>query len=328
MSELISVIIPVFNAGEYIGDCLRRLMDSPYKELEILVVDDGSTDDSRAVCTALGALDSRIRLLRQRNMGVSAARNLGIARARGRYLMFADADDLPDGSVLFRAVAEMEHARLVCWNICCRYGEGTVKEPPLPLERSTGEALYAGAIAPDGTCGRYFRACWGKLFDGEIIRKQDIRFDETLYIGEDAVFLLEYLQHAGEVRFLQEYGYTYRKTDTSAVYRQKPDLLEQSLHQAERIEEFVSCHDNPGLRTAQTALYWNIFGKLLQNGGKDAQRWLRVMKPKLFAAGVLKGRMSRLCRLQYCLGRYLPSKVLCGLTAAVLDRRKRRERHG
>ena len=90
---MISVIVPVYNRKETLGRCVQSLRSQTYEELEIILVDDGSTDGSGALCTALSKEDVRIRVIRKENGGVSSARNAGIEAAKGDYLMFADSDD-------------------------------------------------------------------------------------------------------------------------------------------------------------------------------------------------------------------------------------------
>ena len=93
MNPLISVIVPVYNAERYLADCLESLIRQTHRELEILVIDDGSTDGSAALCERFAGQDGRIRLLRKENSGVSSARNLGLDEAQGEYVAFVDADD-------------------------------------------------------------------------------------------------------------------------------------------------------------------------------------------------------------------------------------------
>ena len=93
MNALISVVVPVYNAQGYLSDCLESLTRQTHKDLEILVIDDGSKDESAALCRQWEKKDGRIRLIQKENGGVSSARNLGLEQARGEYVAFVDADD-------------------------------------------------------------------------------------------------------------------------------------------------------------------------------------------------------------------------------------------
>lgn len=323
--DLISVIIPVHNGEAYIRDCLRSVAGSSHRNLEIIVVDDGSTDGTPQICRGFSS-DPRIRLLKQNHRGVSAARNLGIRHTTGKYLMFLDADDLLDGAITARAVERMEKSQLVCWNTCCLYGEQAVREPEFEVGEYGRNDLYAAVIAPVSPrlrCGRYFRACWGKLFDTALIREHGIVFDEKLSIGEDAVFLLEYLRHTEKVEFLTDYGYFYRKRQDSSVRKYRSNLLEQSFLQMERIEEFILADGLAGdglIRTAQAALYWDIFEKLVKNsrkgktGNSAPEAWLRAVRHQLCGTSLESGLLPKRCRLL----RHMPAGIQCALIRLIL----------
>lgn len=94
MEDLLSVIVPVYNSEEYIGSCVESVLEQSYSAFELILVEDGSTDNSLEICEALCRKDVRIRLMKQEHRGVSAARNLGIETAQGKYLFFLDSDDM------------------------------------------------------------------------------------------------------------------------------------------------------------------------------------------------------------------------------------------
>lgn len=316
MNELVSVIVPVFNGAETVQSCLQSILSCGYAGLELIVVDDGSTDATAEICARMAALDRRIVYLRQENRGVSAARNAGLRRSRGAYVTFVDADDLLAPGILFQAVRRMTPGGLVCWNCSRLYGTRTVPEPPFPEASPDILTLYAWVIG--GVRPRYFRACWGKLYDGAILRT--LCFDETLSIGEDAVLLLDYLKRIKSVVLLPDCGYLYRRTAHSAVHRRNPVLEAQAFLQKRRIGEFLSAEklDTPAIRTAMTALCWQIYGNLLENGSKP-RRWLTENASALWDEQADPAGLPRLCRLQ----RRCPMLLLKPLTLAA---RKRRER--
>ena len=105
----VSIIIPVYNKAEYISDCLESLLKQDFDSFEIIAVDDGSTDDSGKICDKKASQDSRIRVIHTENGGVTAARRIGVEHAKGRYIVFADADDelMPDAlNILYKAIEE------------------------------------------------------------------------------------------------------------------------------------------------------------------------------------------------------------------------------
>lgn len=91
---MVSIVVPVYNAEKYLEDCLISLVDQTYENIEIILVDDGSVDDSGRICDCWAEKDDRIIVYHKKNEGVSATRNFGIQRARGKFLMFVDADDM------------------------------------------------------------------------------------------------------------------------------------------------------------------------------------------------------------------------------------------
>lgn len=93
MNELVTIIVPVYNTGAYLSPCLESLIAQTHRDLEIILVDDGSTDGSGAICDDFARRDERIKVIHQKNSGVSAARNAGLENASGTYLTFVDADD-------------------------------------------------------------------------------------------------------------------------------------------------------------------------------------------------------------------------------------------
>ena len=93
MSDLVSIIIPVYNAENYIRDCLNSVIKQTYRNIEIILIDDGTLDNSGIICEEYAMKDERIRVIHKKNEGVSTARNVGIGLAKGRYILFVDADD-------------------------------------------------------------------------------------------------------------------------------------------------------------------------------------------------------------------------------------------
>lgn len=100
MDELVSVIVPIYNATAYLADCIDHLISQTYKNIEIILVNDGSKDNSGEICKQYTIRDSRIKYLEQENSGVGAARNAGLKIATGQYVMFCDSDDYIQGGVL------------------------------------------------------------------------------------------------------------------------------------------------------------------------------------------------------------------------------------
>ena len=112
MDKLVSIVVPVYNAEKYIMNCIEALRKQTYTDIEIILVDDGSSDASGKLCDEMQTEDARIKVVHKQNGGVSSARNCGVQIATGDYLMFADSDDFPDARWTERMVELAEH-----WNV-------------------------------------------------------------------------------------------------------------------------------------------------------------------------------------------------------------------
>lgn len=211
-SPLVSVIVPVYNARRYLDACVQSLRAQTEQNIEILLVDDGSTDGSGELCDRLAAGDGRIVVCHQANGGVSAARNKGLELARGKYIMFCDSDDavLPRYcQAHLEAMAQPEVALTVALDC------------PLP-PTAEGNLSSTGKYYPD-YChlaslfrDQWFWYCWGKCYEGERIRQNNLRFPMEIAHGEDTVFVIRYIMtiadQPGGICLWREHLYDYFDT--------------------------------------------------------------------------------------------------------------------
>lgn len=221
MKELISVIIPVYNVQDYLRSCVDSIRNQTYTNLEIILVDDGSTDDSGVICEQYAEKDNRIRVLHKPNGGQSSARNMGIDRAEGRWLTFVDSDDLVAPDMIEKMHHVIGNGDIV---MCDRL---KFTETPVPDGKSRGitrhgniEFLQKIYDAPR------FIAIWGKLYRRELF--ENFRFAEgIIYEDEDALPQLIYA--AQEIVYLQEAKYYYRvrpeSTMTSGFGKKRLDII-------------------------------------------------------------------------------------------------------
>ena len=221
---MISIVIPAYNAAATVGRCLDSLLAQTYRDFELIVVDDGSTDSTAQIISAYAERDSRIRLIRQENAGVSAARNVGLDVARGDLIGFTDSDDAVSPEFL-EALLSL-------------YAPGVL--PVADIERSDGDGSVLASLPPaitldttrlpeDYFCGTLgqgiaFSSC-NKLFSAALLRDGCLRFAEELTVGEDMLFVFRYLRRCREVRLTRR-----------AVYRY--NIAENSAHCADRTETF------------------------------------------------------------------------------------------
>lgn len=221
MNKLISVIIPVYNAADCLSFCMNCVTGQTYEELEIILVDDGSTDGSSDLCDSWADKDSRIKVLHKENGGVSSARNMGLDACRGDYIGFVDADDRIEPTMYEKLVRSIE-SDSSCDIACCGYynypmdtmdvriANGTRKVEPCSPE----EAVFY-IYEREG----YFNSVWNKLFDrGAVFKEQKtVCFNENYYIGEDEVWLAEVLARCIKVAFVPEPLYYWMPQKGSAT---------------------------------------------------------------------------------------------------------------
>ena len=218
MEELISVIVPVYNGEKYLPVCMESLLNQTYRDLEIILVDDGSADGSPALCDGYAARDPRVRVIHQQNQGVSGARNTGLDRATGTYVAFVDADDYVEQDYFQRLYEGL--AANGADIASCDYKEvcnGSVLESRIPFVASSRVIADKTGYFEDMILAReaYWSTITSKLFFRELIG--DTRFCGDFKYGEDHVFLFELFSKVPKVCQDTYQGYYYVRNESSAT---------------------------------------------------------------------------------------------------------------
>ena len=215
---MVSVIIPVYNGERHIEACVRSVLAQTNRELEILIVDDGSVDATFSLCKSLAQMDPRIRLFHQKNAGVSAARNAALAEAKGEYILFVDADDLlMPGAVQTLLDGAQTGADFVMGQHALFRGKRSTvwgSSPctlAFPLTKKAEDIQMLASLV----CGQLYR--------NSILRERDIRFPEDLPYGEDTVFNLRFFQTAKRGLVLETVVYRRRKGGMASALRYYPN---------------------------------------------------------------------------------------------------------
>lgn len=205
MKPLISIIVPVYNAEKYLNQCLDSLQNQTYQNMEFVLVDDGSTDGSAAICAAYAEKDSRFRYLHQENGGVSAARNAGIDAASGAYLGFCDSDDWVETDMYetLYSLIETQQADVAVVSFF-RAGDSTAVDDPTIFTYTAHEALlqmHTGILFAGHLCNKLIKA---ELFDG-------VRLDKDIVLLEDMLAMWDVFHRCNKVAFrnTQKYHYFY-----------------------------------------------------------------------------------------------------------------------
>ena len=197
-SPLVSIIVPIYNAAMDMVPCLESIKHQRYQNLEVLLVNDGSSDASLEICRMYARLDPRVIIIDKENTGVSGTRNAAIERARGKYLQFVDSDDQldPNATRLLVEAAEETQADLVICNYCSVMPDGktTVHGFMQPYTKMD-KAQFARCLMEE-PASFYYGVLWNKLYRREIIMAHDIRCDEEFTWSEDMLFNLSYIRYA------------------------------------------------------------------------------------------------------------------------------------
>lgn len=204
-SAKVSIIIPAFTVENYIHRAIQSLINQTYKNIEIIIVDDGSEDNTWYVIQKLSKIDSRIKPIKQNNLGVSSARNTGLASITGDYLLFLDADDWVEENTVDILVKIANEYRgyliAVDRNFVTIDRNGDFNYERQNKFEKDSKTDVEGAIRGlvDNKYNIY-SACY-KIFDANVIKKNNIRFDETIFFGEDGLFVFQYLLHSNGLNY-------------------------------------------------------------------------------------------------------------------------------
>lgn len=236
MHCLISVIVPVYNSAPYLKHCLNSILAQTYHNLEIICIDDGSTDGSLDILREFEEKDSRIQVLSQKNAGVSAARNAGLNRARGSYITFVDSDDGLDADMyeVLLSLAQKHRADISHCGYKKVYLNGATKDIQGTgiLLAQTGEEAVASLLN-----GQYFvgSPC-NKLYKAELL--SEVQFDSSIKINEDVLFNAQIFQKADRIVFWDVPKYHYfEHMDSSCGRTNRLRKQRDSVAVAEKIYE-------------------------------------------------------------------------------------------
>ena len=214
----VSIIVPVHNAAATLPRCVQSILSQEYRDLELILVDDGSTDESPELCDDLAEGDDRVIVIHQQNAGVSEARNAALDRARGTYVQFADADDwlAPSATKLMVRAAEDHDCDLVIADFYRVVDKRVARKGDIDLELPLTREEFADCMI-ENPADYYYGSLWNKLFRRSIIEAHHLRMDPQISWCEDFIFIMEYTVHASRVFPLNAPVYYYVKTKGSLV---------------------------------------------------------------------------------------------------------------
>lgn len=242
---LVTIAVPMFNVEPFLRQCLDSVVKQTYKNLEIIVVNDGSPDRSGKIAGEYAESDGRFRVIHQENKGVSAARNSALRSASGEYIAFVDADDfLASDFVQYMIGLALDYDAEFIFSRYCQYfpvkvNAGSEREDN--VRTYTSEEAAADFLYP----GRIEIGCWNKLFNRKFLLDKDISFPEDLYMGEGLNFIVSAALNAKRIVGGTKKVYYYRKNNQqSATTSLKVEKYLNALSALERIEQKIGRGSN------------------------------------------------------------------------------------
>lgn len=235
---LVSVVIPAFNAENYIQDCVHATINQTYRNIEVIIVDDGSEDSTLQICREMASKDARVRILSRTNNGVSTARNEGIDAAKGRYIVFFDADDYPEKTLIEEYIRAIDGWKDKTVSLIAtgmyfdNYYNKHVGNKDVVLEVARGyvkgeDYLLSRNSAAMLSWLKLFNFVTNKCYDLDYIKEHHIRFDKNIHIGEDLKFNLDYIEdREGSIGFINSplYHYVKRTNNSLSISYHNNDL--------------------------------------------------------------------------------------------------------
>lgn len=266
---LVSIIVPVYNVEKYLDRCVTSIVGQTLKEIEIILVDDASPDNSPALCDSWAERDERIKVIHKQNEGLGLTRNAGMAIAQGEYVAFADSDDFVEPDMYDRLYIECKKN-----NLDCIYSEFNVDDYPGFRVVTRPEKLYVGAeeieqlrldivgAEPSYISGVKFHcsSCKG-LYSLGLIRKYGLKFhSEREYISEDTLFNLDFLCHSKRVKIVPWQFYHYCLNNASVTHSYRADKWKRLLMMLSILND-ESKYQNRAelqLRLKRTAIFYSM----------------------------------------------------------------------
>lgn len=284
---MITVVVPVYNVGNYLPKCMDSILAQTYTDYEVIIVDDGSTDGSGEVCEREAQRSDKIRVVHKPNGGLSSARNCGIDHAKGDYIIFPDPDDWvePDYLEHLLAIKEREGADL---SICAfyRFNDKMEKDPEFPNRTAvvldTAAALRRLVLPSD-----FAGYAWNKLFSLKTIRENGLRFDEELPSLQDLHFCFRYFQYCRTV--VVDPVPLYHYNTTSGVSAFTAPLSERRLKALDAYEKIAVLAKESCVPELEKVIHMMMYDRSLNY--IFSYYWHHYKRPEVLS--MLRGNLKR-----------------------------------
>lgn len=245
-----SVIIPVYNVEKYIHRCVDSVLAQRFSDFELILVDDGSTDDSGAMCDEYARQDERVRVIHKSNGGLSSARNAGLEQAKGEYICFVDSDDYIREDLLDTVSGYLNgEKRFVCFGFAIQTPSGIIRNEyigKIHEKNIKSDKDKLRFICNELTDYRVSWTAWSKVFSRAVIEREHLRFADNAEIyAEDLYFSLCYMAFADEIVNIQKPLYVYCERDNSIMGTDaKKNNVGRFLQMANAVKRFYQQNDS------------------------------------------------------------------------------------
>lgn len=216
----LSIIIPIYNVHKYLDECIESILNNDIEQVEIILIDDGSTDESAIICDKYKSIQ-QVHIIHQKNMGVSKARNVGIEMCIGKYVVFIDSDDYISSVYINTILKSIQSKKDIYF-----FGAKNIEDKKITTNRKwiyTYDKISSKQDIYDIVLSGKSNEPWDKVFKKEIIDKYNIRFKENISLGEDIIFTLDYLKYVESGAIIKKDIYYYRIL-TTGLSREKADI--------------------------------------------------------------------------------------------------------
>lgn len=285
-SNKVSLIIPVYNTSSYLEKCFNSLRCQSYKNIEIIFVNDGSTDNSLELLKKFKKVDNRVKIVNQENHGVSYARNTGIDNSTGVYIMFVDSDDWVDADYVFQMIYNIKNSSMVCCNY--NYDEDNLilnsKKENYKITKIEEQSVMYDLLLNNSNFSGFL---WNKIFNSKIIQDNNIKFDEKLHINEDLLFICEYLRFCKKIYLIDVELYHYILHDSSALHNSFSIKQISKLNSLEKIITFYEKFSNINY---DSLIFDYVF---------SAKKNLYLLKKYKISDMVMKKKCIEVCKLYF-----------------------------
>ena len=303
MSELVSVIVPIYKTEKYLKKCINSIIAQTYEKLEILLIDDGSPDKCGDICDEYSKADTRIKSIHKKNGGLSDARNVGIDLATGKYIMFCDSDDWIERDIISIAVSEMEKTdiQLLVWGFSADFvdSEENVKSSRTCLTNQFINTMAMNAI--DNETVGLLGYAWNKLYIRDLIINSQIYFEKGTSLIEDVLFNAQVIKKCNALSIIGIVGTHYIQRDRISLgksyYPNYSEMVYRAIKEKEGMLIHLNCNDDSRIRVISTQIILYLKGAIIQIINNNNISSLKIERLNTLLCDEYTQKLVKVCKI-------------------------------